>query len=1139
VPGGRGGPLTVAGQQVHAALRTAPARTALDESARVNAAAGHENLGAVGERRGFLPTADPRLRLPESHRAWDDLAADLPGLHRSLRLRRAVDALPPLSAGPDALPDDALQRAATVLGILAHAYSRVQPLQPVPATPDVLRRPWAEVCRRLGRPQPALSYSDLIVCNWRRDEPDAELTVEGLRLLVPTVDNDEERRFYLTQVEMLARAAPLVPAAVRAQEAVLRDDPEALTTELHRAADCLDVLTAVALPKIDPNPEGSSHVDPVVWAKTVAPLAVPLEPGGPGPSGTSSPLFHLLDVLLGRPEYRSLLGEEARRLRVGYPPHWRAFLTALAAAPVPDYVVRRGSRPLEAALRELVERYVSDGGLLGRHRLKVYGYLELAFKLGRSVTIGGFSGLFRDRTWNEVDGQIAASRAERRTALPPVHRLPLADVVATPPGGPGTIRRVALDLTGSGVRYRPGDRVRVQAENDDRQVGRTLGVLRARADQPVPLTAAWQAALGTSEEAGRLEDVLRVAQLRPVGRPLVEALLAVTGSPALRSVVAGRTESAWELWDLLDMLARDGFDPRRTWQAALAEPEALCRLVPPAEPRVYSAASAQSAVPDQLHLTVGRVEYQTGQVGGANGHHRRGTASFFLTRPPATLPDARGAVAVTFERPVRFRPPADPATPLLLFAGGTGVSPFRGFLQERLSRPGPGPVWLFLSTRTRAELCYRDELRALVDDGRLELRVALTREPAGTAAAVDPATRCGHVADLLADEDDAREVWRLLRAPAEGGAGAGVYVCGNAGFAAAVAEALRSLVLRFDDGPRTPSPGARRLRRMIADGRYVEELYTTHLDPARAPSRLVDVSELVLHNGGPGGLWTAIGDRVYDVGEFVHQHPGGAKLLRGYAGMDATAAYEQVGHHLRPEVAAHLPRYELGAVRQLDLGREWGVALSATGLTTVPLADLHRAWVRVLYLVVEMQNAHANDRTLRQRPTTRGQVALPDAYGLQLALEVHVRFLAEHVGGLTGEPLAELWALTAGVCAPAEDVRRWSALVAEVRDSPAAAAVAGATAALLDRLDRMTRSDGGAAGEVAFEAVCERLHTRDARLLEDLKLAVRGGVGVFEELERDAVRRGAGRLVEAALEPVALLRDYYADVAELVRPVAP
>lgn len=975
------------------AAPVSPGRAAVDAAAAVNAENGHENLGAVTETWGFLPTSDPLDRLPPSYRCWDEAAAALPDLYHSLRLRRELDALPRLSGQVAYLPDAGLQRAATVLGILVHAYHRVQPLRPVTAAPEALRVPWTEVCARLGRPSPALTYSDLIVTNWRRTTPAAPLTVEHLRLLVPTVDNDEERRFYLTQVEMLAHAAPLVGVALRAQAAVARDDPDALAGELRAAGDCLDVVATVGLPLIDPNPRSSSHVDPVVWAKTVAPLAVPVEAGGPGPSGTSSPLFHLMDVLLGRTRHGSLLGKEARQLRAGYPAHWKAFLTAVGEPSIPAYVLARGDREAAAALCELLDRYAGSSGLLGRHQLKIYGYIELAFKLGRNITIGGFTGLFRDRTWDEVDKQVAASRAERTIpGLALHHRLTVRQVNVTPPDGPGTVRQVVLDLSGSGVRYFPGDRVHVRAENDDRQVIRTLGVMRASPDQRVPLTPSWAACLGTALPEARLEDVLRLAQLRPVDRQVAVALLALTGDGALRDVVRSRTEHGWEVWDLLELIATRGFDPSRLWRAQLGEPESLCRLLVPAAPRTYSAASSLSASPGELHLTVGRVEYETGRLGSPDGHLRQGTASFFLTRPPTALTQGTDRVTVSVERPPRFRLPPKARTPLLLFAGGTGLSPFRGFLQERALQPDAGPVWLFVSARRAQEICYREELTGLAASSWLQVRVAVSRDSEVDALRGLP-TRRGRVADLLGDGADGRALWQLIQGEARPDEAARVYVCGNAGYAASVAEALSGLVRRYSDQPARPDPGREHLRRMLAQGRYVEELYTTHSDPAHPPQRLLDVSELVLHNGGPGRTWTAIGDQVYDISDFLHEHPGGASLLRGYAGMDATHAFEQVGHHDRPDVAAHLPRYELGALRPLALGREWGVALTPSGLQTQDLAGAHTAWVQVLYLAVEMQNALANDMSARDRPTTRGRETLADAYSLQLAVETQVTSL--------------------------------------------------------------------------------------------------------------------------------------------------
>ena len=396
------------------AHRTAPAARVLASAREVSERLGHENLGPLSAERGFLPTRPPLAGLPASHAAWDEAAAQLPALFRDLAVRRAVDAVPVLPAGPDALPDAALQRAATVLGLLGHSYWHCHAPRPA-GLPASIAGPWAEVRRRLGRsPEPVLAYPDLIVHNWRfADGRDAlPLVSDDLRLLVPAVGNEEERVFYLTQVEILARCAPVVGAVVDAQQAVLDDDAEALRDALDRVTAALRAATR-SLRLIDPRPGGRSSVDPVVWAKTVAPLAVPLAAGVLGPSGTASPVFTLLDALLGRRRHDSQLGREILLHRGSHPPHWRRFLDAVEEVPVSGYLTSRSAPDLVASFEAVREAYAGADGFLGRHRRRVSGYLSVAFMVGRGLTIGGFAGSPRQLTWQTVDSALTESRDER------------------------------------------------------------------------------------------------------------------------------------------------------------------------------------------------------------------------------------------------------------------------------------------------------------------------------------------------------------------------------------------------------------------------------------------------------------------------------------------------------------------------------------------------------------------------------------------------------------------------------------------------------------------------------------------------------------------------------------------------------
>ena len=391
-----------------------PIRRVLAAAVEANRRAGHENLGFLSVAHGLMPSAEPAPRLTETHRAWDDLAAELPALYGRLAVRRATDALPTLPADGDALADAHLLRAAALLGILAHAYWWAD-RDPPPALPEAITVPWRTVSHRLGRPAPHLSYVDLVVYNWRLVDPSAAdaRRVRNMRLLVPTVGNEAEHVFYLTQAEILARCAPVVDAVVHAHDAVLADEPEALIAALGTVEACLDSVVRHALPTISPARWSPTHVDPVLWAKTVAPFGVPFYPSAAGPSGTSSPIFHVLDAFFGRATYHTRLGREMTHLNRWHPRHWRDFVDAAARTSVRSYVETRGNPRLRVAYDDALARYAGGSGFLGRHRMKVYGYLELAFKVGRTVTIGGFSGPFRTRTWMEVDTELARAADER------------------------------------------------------------------------------------------------------------------------------------------------------------------------------------------------------------------------------------------------------------------------------------------------------------------------------------------------------------------------------------------------------------------------------------------------------------------------------------------------------------------------------------------------------------------------------------------------------------------------------------------------------------------------------------------------------------------------------------------------------
>jgi sulfite reductase (NADPH) flavoprotein alpha-component len=636
------------GQEQLTMVRTArpqrlAARRVVEAAEAHNRRVGHELDGFLSLAHGFLPAEPPLLAFPDSHRAWDEMTDRLPELFRRLSLRRAFDAMPLLDARPEALPDRYLLRASTLLGVFAHAYQYMA-IDPPPALPESLLRPWTTVSRRLGKTTPAVSYIDLFFYNWRLLDPAGPRELSNMDLLVPTWNNAAERFFYLVTTEFAMGLTPVLGAMLDAQEAVIADDPAALESALLVILDQLQHVTQAIYPQIDPNPRGRYPLDQVLWAKTVGTAGVPIFDGAPSPSGTAQPQIHALDAFLERREYGSTVGQQSIYLAGFFPRHWQELVAALREVSVRQYVEDTRRSTLRGVYNAMLDAYVGDRGWMGLHRIKAYGFLEVAFKVGRQVTTGArFTGLFKDRTWDKVDGELAIVREERRPPVGPPVVLGTArrGRVVTGESGRWTCY-LEIDVSGQGVHHLPGDRVGVLAENDDELVRRTIAALQATGDELVRLTPAWRAAVacraGYSEvDVLPLRTLVRFARLRPIDRGLAKRLAALTAVGPWQRVVDARMEDQWELWDVLNLLYAGGYDVTRLWKADPREDDAFCAVIAPEPFRLYSIASAPP--PGQpataLQLVVAGLDYTSAQTPWSYSRERQGTASHFLRRAAA------------------------------------------------------------------------------------------------------------------------------------------------------------------------------------------------------------------------------------------------------------------------------------------------------------------------------------------------------------------------------------------------------------------------------------------------------------------------------------------------------------------------
>lgn len=1134
-----------------------PSRRVLDEAVAENQRLGHENLGFLSESHGFLPVEPPLLELPPSHRPWDDMVPRMPELHRTLQLRHAFDAMPLLSAAEAALPERYLYRASALLSFFAHAYTRVRNAPPE-ALPDCIELPWQEVSRRLGRPAPFMSYIDLIIYNWRLRDParvDA-LRVDNLDLLIASVGNREEQVFHLAQLELAAQGTPLVGLTVRAQEATTRGDVAGLKRELLGILVCLRELTDVSYMKVDPNPYSETFVDQAVWAKTVAPFALPIREGVQGNAGSASPIFPLMDEFLSRTQYDSTLGQEFAHLRQWFPQHWQEFFSAIGQVSVRAFVEQRGDRGLQGLFQSVLDAYAGENGFLGVHRRKAYGFLRIAFKAGRTVTIGAFGDRFKEQAWDRINAELDATRLERYSgvALFRPSGMPRARG-----NGEADVTLLGLDVAGAGVYYRPGDRCGVYVENSDLLVDRTLRALRASGDEVIRLNRAWLDGLRVRyarEPAPtlRLADLLRQGRIRPVSREVAKSLAVLTASSKLREIIEARAEDQWELWDLLDLLYESGFETRRLWKAEPWEAESICALVPPEPFRLYSISSAMGPEPDDgaqtVDLTVARLDYRTHDTAVSQAGTRAGTASSYVRRVAGRRPDTDvlSAVPLQIVPAPRFHLPPDPQTPIVMFAAGAGIAPFRGFLQERLRQDGGGENWLFLGARTPEQLYYREDLEEWIGAGRLRLQVAFSASdtsarsvsaPTGGMLAVEPGVR-RRLDALIEEQEIAQALWDLVRPRDMGGRGAHIYVCGRTAFAATIERSLRAILERCIDVPDEDERAAQAqtlFYRLVATGRYKQDVFTTYMAEPAEGRRKINISDVVLHNNDRNGHWLIISGTVYDMSDFMHLHPGGHRLIIENAGTDATHAYRAVQHHLHSEVDALLGMYDIGAVRRLQFGSVWGVALGPTGLRYVALADLFRAWARFTYLVVDMENALRNDfSTLRQAATAGESADEMTPMKAQMIVDTHRRFMLNQFATVVGEGLDELWSLTVGLCAPHQDAR----LLRRELDAALAAADTLLVKSLADVMDGLVDELIDTGREETWESLRQLgnlIYRADRRFLASIKLALCEGLQVFEMCEERTLTEGSERLIDSLMRAPAMVADFSTRLANGARAI--
>lgn len=344
------------------------------------------------------------------------------------------------------------------------------------------------------------------------------------------------------------------------------------------------------------------------------------------------------------------------------------------------------------------------------------------------------------------------------------------------------VRHLELSLEGSGLHYEPGDALGIVHRNPPALVESVLQALRldgraevSLGEETLPL-AEW---LASRRELSKLSRPFLAAHAEQARAGELQTLLSPTQPAGLAALLADH--------QLIDVLRRWPADWDHT---------ALVAALRPLAPRLYSIASSRKRVGDEVHLTVDELRYR------AHGHDHLGAASGFLSAL------AEGAHAPVYvEANERFRVPADPARDIIMVGPGTGVAPFRGFVQERAETGASGRNWLLFGARHfNRDFLYQVEWQQALQRGELhELDLAFSRDQADKI----------YVQHRLRQRG--REVYGWLRE------GAHFYVCGAIGMGRDVHAALLEIVA--EHGALDADAAADYLRQLQAAGRYCRDVY--------------------------------------------------------------------------------------------------------------------------------------------------------------------------------------------------------------------------------------------------------------------------------------------------------------------------
>ncbi|MCY8008074.1 assimilatory sulfite reductase (NADPH) flavoprotein subunit [Bacillus haynesii] len=269
-------------------------------------------------------------------------------------------------------------------------------------------------------------------------------------------------------------------------------------------------------------------------------------------------------------------------------------------------------------------------------------------------------------------------------------------------------RHLELSLEGSGLTYEPGDALGIFPENDPELVDMLLAELKW--DPNVTIT------VDQGENLSLKEALTSHFEITVLTKKFIQQAAELIGNEKLRELAAPENADQLKAY----IAGRDLIDFVRDFGPIAAAPQEFVSILRKIPPRLYSIASSFAANPDEVHLTIGAVRYNT------HGRDRKGVCSVLC----AERLQSGDTLPVFIQPNKNFKLPENPEAPIIMVGPGTGVAPFRSFMQEREETGAPGKSWMFFGDQHFVtDFLYQTEWQKWLRDGVLtKMDVAFSRD---------------------------------------------------------------------------------------------------------------------------------------------------------------------------------------------------------------------------------------------------------------------------------------------------------------------------------------------------------------------------------------------------------------------------